>query len=89
MSTAPIPWAGMNINVTPDYHRKLSEDVPVTPEFRAEIDAWMRSFFKPHNIVPDGEILRGRDLWGRNVVYMNPRTFEQFKQRIEASNDNA
>lgn len=80
-------FAGIDINVVPDYHMTLSEDVPVTPEFRAEINAWMRSFFKPKNILLDGEIVRTRSPFsGKPFVTMNPRTYEQLKACLQAAN---
>lgn len=80
-------FAGIEIHVVPDYYMTLSEDVPVTPEFRAEINAWMRSFFKPKNIVPDGEVYRVKSPFtGKPIVTMNPRTYESFKASLPAAN---
>jgi hypothetical protein len=68
---------GYPIIVNPDTHRTLAADVPVTPEFRAEIDAWMKTFFKPRNALADGEV---QNLGGK--LYMNPRTFEVVKREF-------
>lgn len=71
---------GIPIIVTPDRYRTLSADVPVTPEFRAEIDAWMKTFFKPKNILRDGEVFQMGP--PNSPLYMNPRTYETVKQEF-------
>lgn len=72
---------GMPIVVVPDAVRALPDEVmpgvPWPPGFKQEIDAWMRSFFKPRNLVPDGQMLQDRQ---RGTCYMNPRTWEKAKQ---------
>lgn len=62
-----FPWNGLQVNVTEDRPRmQLSEDCPVTEEFRAETNAWMVSFFGTTNTIPDG------------IVYQNTTTFQLF-----------
>lgn len=66
---------GYNIIVTPDVPKmKLSADCPVTPTFRAEIDAWMFEFFGAANLIEDGQMIAD----GQNI-YVNPRTFSMLK----------
>lgn len=71
---------GHTVIVQPDPRRygKLPECVQVTPEFRAEFNAWAAKFFLPApelNPIRDDEyIVIG------NTVRMNPRTFEAFKK---------
>lgn len=71
---------GAPIVVSPDRHRTLPDElvpglVPWPPGFKDEIDAWMRSFFKPQNILPDNQIL---NVAGR--LHMNPRTYARVVQ---------
>lgn len=70
---------GMSIHVVPDKYRTLGENVPVTPEFRAEINAWMESFFSPTNALRDGEVLICRG----SEIYANPRTVEKLKRGLK------
>lgn len=66
---------GYNVMVTPDLPKmKLSDDCPVTPEFRAEINAWMVVFFGTTNIIADGQMITE----GRNL-FVNPRTYSMLK----------
>lgn len=68
----------MKIIVSPDVPRmQLSEDCPVTPEFREQCNAWMVEFFGMHNMIEDGVYLTLN-----GAIYMNPRTYEQFKAAI-------
>ena len=63
---------GVRVVVTPDTPRmQLSEDCPVTPEFRAEMNAWMLGFFGVTNTVEDNQVLHDKV---HDVIYMNPRT---------------
>lgn len=43
------------------------------------MDAWMRGFFRPRNMLSDGQVLHDRV---HSVMHMNPRTFEKVKQAI-------
>jgi hypothetical protein len=71
---------GYTIVVQPDPRRygKLPADVQVTPEFRAEFDAWAADFFRPapdlNPLLDDEYIVIG------NTVRMNPRAFEALKK---------
>ena len=71
---------GLRIVVQPDTHRTLPAEVmpgvPWPPGFKAEIDAWMKGFFRPYNMVKDGEAWHDRI---NHVVHVNPRTFAQIK----------
>jgi hypothetical protein len=76
---------GIRICVQPDTHRTLPAEVcpgvPWPPGFKEEIDAWMRSFFKPINMVKDGEVLvQKRD----GIIHVNPRTWERLKAAAAA-----
>lgn len=49
--------SGYNIVVASAHPRMtLSEKVPVTPEFRAEMDSWLLQFFGTHCPVKRGEV---------------------------------
>lgn len=66
---------GFDIIVTPDLPKmQLSEDCPVTPALRIEMNLWMIDFFGTTNIVPDGQIITS----GRSI-YVNPRTRNMLK----------
>lgn len=66
---------GFDIIVTPDLPKmQLSDDCPVTPACRTEINLWMIEFFGTTNIVPDGQIISH----GRSM-YVNPRTRAMLK----------
>lgn len=76
-----MPLGGFGVVLTHDLRRygKLPDDVQVTPEFRAEFNAWAAEFFQPDpalNALPDGRCL---SLHG--TVYMNPRTFAALKNQ--------
>lgn len=63
---------GIRVVVTPDAPRmQLSEDCPVTPDFRAEMNAWMVGFFGVVNTLKDNEVMHDKI---NDVIYMNPRT---------------
>jgi hypothetical protein len=66
---------GYDVIVTPDLPKmQLSEDCPVTPAFRAEINQWMIEFFGITNIVPDGQVIPNG-----HSIYVNPRTRAMLK----------
>ena len=74
-------YGGIKIQVSPDIPKMtLAKDVMVSPEFRAEIDAWMLWFFGTTNILPDGETYYMQSI---NVLAMNPRTFAALKQAVK------
>ena len=63
-------FGGIKIHVTPDRPKmKLSAECPVTPDFRAEMDLWLLSFFGTTNLIPDGQAYDTP-----NGMFMNPRT---------------
>lgn len=67
---------GMPVVVTPDYPKMvLSEDVPVSPEFRREINLWMLGFFGTTNTMEDGQVVKAM-----NHLYMNPRTYHKVRE---------
>ena len=77
MTTIPQTLFGMRIQISPDVPKMtLSKDVPVSPEFRVEIDKWMLGFFGTTNIVPDGQALVMHHM---NCVVMNERMYLQVR----------
>lgn len=71
---------GCKIIVTYDVPKMvLSEDCPVTPEFRAEINAWLIGFFGFSNTVEDGKAVQVG-----NTLMMNPRTYKEFQKSVKA-----
>lgn len=85
MQDQPGALFGNRLSVIPDRHRELPDEVcpgvPWPPGFKAEMDAWMRGFFRPRNMLSDGQVLHDRV---HSVMHMNPRTFEKVKQAIAA-----
>lgn len=85
MVAAPQSLCGLRINVVPDAVRQLPAEVmpgvPWPPGFKEEIDAWMRSFFTPRNMLPDGQVWQDRV---HNVCHMNPRTWASVKRATMA-----
>ena len=72
---------GIKVIVSPDVARmQLSEGCPVSPEFRVEMNAWMRSFFGTHNLIEDGQAYHMPNL---NQIYMNPRTFAALENGVK------
>lgn len=74
-------FGGMKLYVNPDTVRpkmQLSDDCPVTPDFRAEMNAWMLEFFGSvvENSVPDGVALASSRY---GAFHVNPRTFAALK----------
>ena len=67
--------------LSPDHpKRTLAEDVPVSPEFRIEINQWMLGFFGTYNLLADGQtILMEND----GKVFMNPRTYAALKLEMD------
>lgn len=69
------PPPAFKVMVSPDVPKfVLSEDVPVTKEFRDDFNRWALDFFGTTNIVPDGEVYKID-----SVFYMNPRTHARMK----------
>lgn len=83
-----LTFRGCRVLISPDHPKmQLSEDCPVTPEFRKEMNAWMRDFFGVNNLIPDGQFLHCRDFAGHNAhggfITMNIRTYRQFVDLTE------
>ncbi len=73
-------YSGLEIFVTPDAPKmKLAPGDYVTPAYRAEIDAWLMSFFGTTNLIEDG---RATVMESIGKVWMNPRTYAQFKNQV-------
>lgn len=71
-------FAGYKIVTTADHPvRTLAEDVPVSPEFRIEVNLWMRAFFGTYCLLADGQCLV---MERENKVIMNERTYAEFKR---------
>lgn len=88
----PLTFYGMRIVITQDRPKmQLSEDCPVTPEFRVEMNKWMLDFFGVDNLVPDGQVLKQTDPNNmlRSVAYMNERTYIQLQKAMHAYNQGA
>ena len=65
---------GMPVYISPDRPKmQLSEDCPVTPDFRVYINKWLLEFFGVENSVPDGQALVNKE---QNAIYMNARTYQ-------------
>ncbi len=78
---SPHDMSGMRVYISPDIvHPKmqLSEDCPVTPDFRAEVNAWMLEFFGTvtENLVPDNQVMVCEKT---GAIYVNPRTFARLE----------
>lgn len=68
---------GLKVFVSPDIPKmKLAPGDYVTPAFRADIDAWLLSFFGVTNLMEDGVCTVSETL---SSVWMNPRTYAQLK----------
>lgn len=58
----------------------LSLDVPVTPKFRAEFNAWAAAFFKPKpSVLADNQVIHDNV---HNVLHMNQRTFDKLQREL-------
>lgn len=69
---------GLEVHVSPDTPRmRLAEDCPCTPEYRAEINAWMLEFFGTTNLLADGQVLDVT--WPTRRLVMNPRTLAKLQ----------
>jgi len=56
---------------------QLSEDCPVTPNFRMEMNQWMLEFFGTVPDIPDGEAWAVGD-----SIMMNESTYQQFRSKL-------
>lgn len=64
-------FTGLDIHVRPDHpKRQLPEDVPCTPAYRVEFNAWLAEFFGMDNLIKDGQVIQAGPR-----LFMNPRTF--------------
>jgi hypothetical protein len=76
-------WLGLRVIVSQDSPRftmdkRLAEIISHSkPEFVAEYNAWLRSFFGITNTVPDGTVYK---LELCNSIVMNPRTAQALKE---------
>lgn len=60
---------------------KLAPGDYVTPAYRAEIDAWLLTFFGTANLLSDGKVTVMESI---GKAWMNPRTYAQFKNQVRA-----
>ena len=60
---------------------QLSKDVPVSSEFRKEMDAWMLDFFGTWDIIPDGQVYTMEHF--PRALFMNETTFHNLKQKLK------
>lgn len=73
--TAPQTLFGMKIMVAAQYPKMvLAEDCPVTPEFRKEINEWMREFFGTTCLVPEDQALVFN-----GVTMLHPTTYAKLR----------
>ena len=73
---APISLYGLKVTISPDRPKMvLSEDCPVTPEYREDTNRWMLRFFGTTNLIPDGSVYQTSD-----GLFMNPRTWDKVKK---------
>lgn len=74
-------FLGLKVLISPDTPKlQLSEGCPVTPEFRVEMNAWMRDFFGVRNLIEDGQFLHDQL---NNTLHMNPRTWDRVRAAAE------
>ena len=79
LATTVQQFNGLKIQISPDLPKmQLSEDCPVSDEFRADINDWMKQFFGYSNIIEDGQILT-TFAEQQQLLIMNPRTYALFK----------
>ena len=72
---------GLDVVISSDYPKmQLSKDCPVTPEFRAEINAWMVEFFGVSNVCPDGQFYV---IEAHQQIVMNQRTYRQLVEALK------
>ncbi len=74
----PEVFKGLHVVVSPDVPKmQLSEECPVSDEFRTEMNAWMLQFFGVTNHVEDGQVFHMPHI---NQIIVNPRTYAAFRQ---------
>ena len=76
-----LALSGYHVQVSPDTPKmQLSENCPVTPAFRVEVNEWMKHFFGTQNLIPDGECYIMETM---KIIQMNPRTYAQLMTAVE------
>ena len=73
-STSELFGMKIVVNDTRLPKRTLAKDVPVSPEFRLEVDKWMLEFFGSTPLIPDGTMY---EMQGMQVC--NAKTFAMIK----------
>lgn len=75
---------GCQVVIVHDQPRmKLAANVPVSDEFRAEIDQWMLEFFGTVSLLDDNQVIKFQNTrWG-TTMYMNARCYEMFKHQLQ------
>lgn len=74
-------FGGYRVCVSPDRPKMTLSDelVPGVVQwpagFKAEMDAWMLSFFGTHNVVPTGQVM----VLNNDTMLMCPRTYAAFR----------
>lgn len=69
---------GLTIIVSPMRPKmQLSEDVPVSPEFRKEMNTWMSKFFGMHCLVPKGQMFH---FPREGKIVMHPEDFHRLRK---------
>jgi len=73
--------ADYNLCIVDDVPKmQLSEDCPVTPEFRKSMNAWMREFFGVDCVVPDDMLFIERET---EIIYVNLRTALKLRKMLD------
>ena len=76
-------FAGYDVIVAQAYPRMtLSENVPVTPEFRVEMNEWLRGFFGVEYLVPAGQAIV---LEQERKIVMRPDDYAMLQIRQDAA----
>lgn len=73
------------VNDTPKMQLSARVCEVLAPDFIAETNAWMLEFFGTKNELDDGEVVMNADANSfipASKCWMNPRTYEQFKQYV-------
>jgi hypothetical protein len=72
---------GMKVVIAGSHPRMtLSEKVPVTPEFRAEINAWIAGFFGYKSVIEDGQVIVDRI---NNTIYCNEHQYQTLRSALK------
>jgi hypothetical protein len=80
MFNPPFVLNGYSIVAGQTYPKmQLSEKVPVTPEFRAEINAWMADFFGYACVVPEGQVFF---LKLERTIICHPKDVQKLKDKL-------